>query len=186
MPVTVAARAQKQVAFLTKPRVKGRLIYRTQPGNRDNPQMLFRFVNDKANGLGDPLPAGGVALFQQAGRQRMLVGEASIPDKTTDEEVDLVFGEASNVTSTDAWDPAFEQRSGGRAAKGRDFEDRILTVKNANPFAINFEAEFGTTEDADFSRFSGRMVKRPGKTVWVVTVPANREAVLRYRATDRE
>jgi hypothetical protein len=186
MPVTVAARAQKQVAFLTKPRVKGRLIYRVRPGDRDSPDMLFRFKNDKANGLGEPLPAGGVALFQQAAGQRMLVGEASIPDKTIDEEVDLVFGDASNVISADTWDPAFERRRGGRVAKGGDVEDRILTVTNANPVPVNFEAEFGTTEDKDFSRFSGRMVKRPGKTVWVVTVPANGEATLKYRAIDRE
>lgn len=182
MPVTVAARAQKQVAFLSKPRVKGRLIYRTQPGNRDNPQMLFRFVNNKANGLGEPLPAGGVALFQQAAGQRMLVGEASIPDKTTDEEVDLVFGEASNVTVNEQ----NEDDKYGEDAKGHDWEDRILTVKNANPVPVNFEAEFGSTEDEDFSRFSGKIVKRPGKAVWVVTVPANGEATLRYRATERE
>lgn len=183
MPVTVAARAQKQIAFLTKPRVKGRLVYRTRPGAREDPEMLFRFINDKANGLGEPLPAGGVALFQRAAGQQMLVGEASIPDKTLDEEVDLVFGGATNVTSSDDRD---ENGKDGTDPEGRDWADRIMTVKNANPMPIAFEAEFGTDEGETFSRFSGRIDKRPGKDVWVVTVPANGTVTLRYRATDRE
>lgn len=183
MPVTVAARAQKQVAFLTKPRVKGRIVYRTRPGGRENPEMLFRFMNDKANGLGEPLPAGGVALFQRAAGQQMLVGEASIPDKTLDEEVDLVFAGASNVTSSDEQDDNGKE---GTDANGRDWADRIMTVKNANPMPIAFEAEFGTDEGETFSRFSGKIEKRPGKDVWVVTVPANGSAALRYRTTDRE
>ena len=61
-----------------------------------------------------------------------------------------------------------------------------MTVKNANPVPVNFEAEFGNNEDESFSRFSGKIVKRPGKSVWVVIVPANGEATLKYRATDKE
>jgi hypothetical protein len=180
-PVTVAARAQKQVAFLTKSRVKGAMLYRVRSTeDLTTPQMLFRFKNTKANGLGEALPAGKVALFQQAAGQRMLVGEASITDKTIDEDVDLVFGEASNVTVDE------DTGQNGTDAKKRDWEDRVLTVRNANPTPIRFEAEFATNDIADFSRFTAKLEKRPGKTVWVVTVPANGEAVLRYRATDQE
>ena len=184
MPATVAARAQKQVAFLTKPRVKGRLLYRVRSGGFDDrPNLLFRFKNDKTSGLGEPLPAGRVALFQQTAGQRMLVGEASIADKTTDEDVDLVFGNASNVTSDDTWP---DDGKDGKDAKGHRWEDRQLTVSNANPHPISFEAEFLTSDDEDYGRFSAKLVKRPGKSVWVVTVPANGTAELRYRATERE
>ncbi len=184
MPVTVAARAQKQVAFLIKPRVKGRMIYRVQSANDlERPQLLFRFKNDKASGLGEPLPAGNVALFQQAAGQRTLVGEASIADKTNDEDVDLIFGTESNVTVDDS--PPDDGRD-GKDAKGHRWIDRALTVSNANPHPVNFEAEFATADNRDYGRFSGKTVKRPGKAVWAVTVPANGTAELRYRATDRE
>jgi hypothetical protein len=181
MTVTVAARAQKQVAFLVKPRVKGTMIYRAQYANDrgnglDTVDQLFRIKNSKVNGLGEPLPAGKVALFQQAGGARMLVGEASIADKAVDEDVDLRFGGASNVTS--------EQRT---EARGKGWAEERLTIRNANPVPIRFEAEFPAADaDKAFSKFSGKMIARPGKLVWTVTVPANGTSKLDWRETERD
>ena len=170
VPVTVAARSQKQVAFLRKPRIKGRLLYRTRVhgGSADDPQMLFRFRNAKREGAGDPLPAGKVAMFQPFGGERLLVGEGDLPDKATDEEVDIVFGEAANVT--------VEADEDGREDGSADV---ILTVRNANPQAIAFEAEFPSDRRLEGS--SARLVRRPGKQVWAVGVPPNGTSVLRYR-----
>lgn len=178
MPVTVAARAQKQVAFLAKPNVKGAMIYRARYANDlESPEMLFRFKNSKANGLGEPLPAGKVALFQQGNDQRFLVGEASIADKANDEEVDLVFGSASNVTT------AAEDGE----AEGKNWESKRLKVSNANPTPIRFEAEFPVADESmAFSKFSGKMLARPGKLVWAVTVPANGTATLDWRETEKD
>ena len=182
MAVTVAARAQKQVAFLVKPRVKGAMIYRLKWGRSEwssglrSLDLLFRFKNSKANGLGEPLPAGKVALFQQGGEQRFLVGEASIADKTNDEDVDLVFGSASNVTA--------DQLTQSRGDKWRV---ERLTVSNANPTPIRFEAEFPVADESTaFSKFTGKMLARPGKLVWTVTVPANGTAKLDWRETDKD
>ena len=100
VPVTVAARSQKQVAFLQKERVTGTLLYRSRIDYVDAqpPQMLFRFRNRKADGLGDPLPAGKAVVYQDSELGRMVVGEASLPDKAVDEEVEVTFGEPANVT----------------------------------------------------------------------------------------
>lgn len=176
MPVTVAARAQKQVAFLIKPRVKGSMIYRAQFANDlETVQMLFRFKNAQANGLGEPLPAGKVALFQQAAGQRLLVGEASLADKAVDEDVDLIFGKASIVTA--------DQRTVNRA---EDWAQEALTIRNANPVPIRFEAEFPLAdEDTAFTRFSEKLLTRAGKRVWTATVPANGSAVLQWREASK-
>ncbi len=178
MPVTVAARAQKQVAFLVKPRVKGAMLYRVQyVKDLEEPEMLFRFKNSKANGLGEPLPAGKVALFQQGGDQRFLVGEASIADKANEEDVDLVFGSSSNVTV----------ESGDGEAGGKNWESKQLKVRNANPTPIRFEAEFPVADESiAFSKFTGKMLARPGKLVWTVTVPANGTSTLDWRETEKE
>ncbi|MFM9851361.1 MAG: DUF4139 domain-containing protein [Sphingomonadaceae bacterium] len=178
-PTTVAARAQKQVAFLSKPKVKGKIIYRSRIYGEDasDMEMLFRFKNDKGSGLGEPLPTGKVAVFQQTSGRRMLVGETQIADKTVNEEVDFVFGEASNVTieSEDA------------KTSGDNWNDRMLTVRNANPVAVNVEVEFSNDQrDRRISGVSKRLVARPGKQVWVVTVPANGSSVFRYRDTEVE
>jgi hypothetical protein len=174
-PVTVAARSQKQVAFLSKPKVKGKMLYRVsmQYGDPGDVELLFRFHNTVENGIGEPLPAGRVALFQDAAGRRMLVGEARIDDKTLNEDVDLVFGEASNVTVEDV-----EIRDGGR------WEECRLTVRNANPFPIQFEAEFQNDENTSYGQFSGKILKRRGKLVWVATIGANGTAILDYRKSD--
>ncbi len=178
MAVTVAARAQKQVAFLVKPRVRGAVIYRVKYTEYlETAEMLFRFKNSKANGLGEPLPAGKVALFQRGDDQRFLVGEASIADKANDEDVDLIFGSASNVTV----------EIGDGADDGKNWESKRLTVSNANPTPVNFEAEFPLAdEDTAFGKFSSKMLARPGKLVWTVTVPANGAASLDWRETEKE
>jgi hypothetical protein len=177
MPVTVAARAQKQVAFLVKPKVKGTLLYRARYAyGLDTVEQLFRVKNTKANGLGEALPAGKFALFQEAAQMRMLLGEASLADKAVDEDVDLVFGSGSNVTT--------EFVDG--TAKGKNWQSKRLKVSNANPSPIRFEAEFPAADTGtNFGSFNGKMISKPGKLVWVVTVPANSTVTLNWRETEK-
>ncbi len=175
VPVTVAAQSQKQVAFLQKPKIKGRMIYRSRVDYAaEEVEMLYRFKNDKKSGAGDPLPAGQVALFQNGVHGRMLIGETTIYDKTIDEEVELVFGEASNVS--------VESEDG--KASGKKWEDRTITVSNANPFPIEFEAEFVRDDSYKLARFSSKIIERRGKRIWAVRVAANAKATLTYRRSE--
>lgn len=176
VPVTVAARSQKQVAFLAGKRAKGELVYRARVGwgEPDDPELLFRFRNTRAAGLGDPLPAGKVVLYQDGARGRQLVGESDLADKTTDEEVELVFGEAPSVrVETDEE----EVKGGARYA---------VTVRNANPFAIRFEFEFTGLDRRTVEGASGKLTAKPGKRVLAVRLPANGAQVLRYTRRDVE
>jgi len=176
VPVTVAARSQKQVAFLVRDRVKGMLVYRArmEGGSPGDPQMLFRFHNRKADGLGDPLPAGKAVLYQASPWGRMYVGEATAADKAVDEEVEWVFGEASNLTLDDdeQWD------RGGKTAR------HSVTVRNANPFPVHFEMEYPRNSDRVYSGFGARLLDKPGKRVWAMNVPANGAVELRFRSTE--
>jgi hypothetical protein len=175
VPVTVAAQSQKQVAFLQKARIKGRMIYRTRVYyDAEKVEMLYRFKNDEKSGAGDPLPAGQVALFQNGAAGRMLIGETQISDKAKDEEVELVFGEASNVS--------VESEDADRY--GKNWEGQTITVSNANPFPIDFEAEFEREDDYKLSRFDGKLIQRSGRQVWSVKIPANSSEKLSYRRTE--
>ena len=178
VPVTVAARSQKQVAFLVKDEVKGELLYRAgvNYGEPEGPQMLFRFKNRKTDGAGDPLPAGKAVLYQDARPGRMFVGEASLPDKATDEEVELAFGQPSNVTV----ETTNEALPGGKVTA------YASTIRNANPFPIRFEVEFQKGTDRLFGDISGTVVDKPAKRVWTATIPANNSVKLTYRATDAD
>jgi hypothetical protein len=175
-PVTVAAQSQKQVAFLVKPEVKGEMIYRSQifGESSDDVQMLYRVQNKAEAGLGEALPSGQVALFQTVGGRRMLVGESQLADKAVGEEVEFVFAEANNVS--------VEIEDSGKS--GKTWEEDILTVSNANPFPIIYEAEFRNGEDRRYERFGARLIEKRGKKIWRVTVAGNGESKLSYRQVE--
>ncbi len=176
-PVTVAAQSQKQVAFLKKQSVKGEMIYRAKVNGdyADEVEMLFRVQNKKESGLGEALPAGKMAFFQTAASRRMLVGESQILDKAVGEEVEFTFATASNV-SVEIEDKA----------SGKKWDDYALTVSNANPFPITFESEFTDEYSQRHGKFTGKVTRKRGKTIWQVTVPANNKLELGYRVSEIE
>ena len=171
VPVTVAARAQKQVAFLDKPAIKGALVYRSIVAwnEPEDPQLLFRFTNRKEAGLGEPFPAGKAILYQDSPQGRQLVGESSVTDKTTGEEVELVFGAATGVTVETS-----DQAEGRRTR-------HTLTLRNANPFPVQFELEFRNPIDARYSALPRPLLSKPGKQVWQTVLAPNSTRTVSYR-----
>lgn len=175
VPVTVAARSQKQVAFLADKRVSGSLVYRARArwDFVEDPEQLFRFRNTRQAGLGVPLPAGKVILYQHSPFGRQLVGETSVADKTTEEEVELVLGPAQNVTiETD--EVALER--GVR---------QDLIVRNANPFPVVFELAFENDPDIVVRPPPGKLVTRPGRRAWTTTLAPASERRISYSAWPR-
>ncbi|HEV7660965.1 MAG TPA: hypothetical protein VGO55_14090 [Allosphingosinicella sp.] len=174
-PVTVAANSQKQVAFLEQPAVRVQLVYRNRldsgdAGNQDAPKRLLVTRNRTAEGLGIPLPAGTIQLFDAAGGGRpILIGEGSIPDRAVDEDVEIEMGEATGLIAVDE-----------ETGSGRDWEDHVLTVTNDQPVPVRYEAEFDVGDGERF-RPRERLGRRNGRPLWAVTVPANGSATLRYR-----
>lgn len=177
-PTTVAAKSQKQVALLSKDAVPVSIVYLSEISfsGAPQPRIVLRAINKTDKGLGLPLPAGPVALFERQangdGRTReLLIGESSTADKAIGEEVEIKFGGASNVT--------LEHRALEPDGRKRPFE---LTVRNANPFPIRFEGDFDI-DPALMGRLSQRLARKNGRNLWAVTVPANGSSVLRYRVT---
>lgn len=176
--VTVAAQSQKQVAFLSKPAVSGEIIYRSRITSETFDdgvvQLIYRMQNKVQAGLGEPLPAGQVALFQTIQSQRMLVGQAQLADKAVGEEVELEFASAHNVS--------VEINENDK--QGKQWQGAVLTVANANPFIVTYEAEFANDEAQRFEKFNARLRERKGRKVWRVDVPANGERKLEFRVVD--
>lgn len=82
--------------------------------------------------------------------------------------------EASGVDDDEEWD------------KDRKTARHIVTVRNANPFPVRFEMEYPLDSDRIYSGFGGRVVEKPGKRVWTMTVPANKAVQLRFKSADRD
>jgi len=167
--VSVAANSQKQVAMISQDGVRVATAFRQRidPGNHGFDQPATRTLvtrNRTAEGLGLPLPAGGVALFASYRGRPVLLGEGSLDDLAIGEDVEIGFGAASGVCG----------RLTGVTA-GR-YE---LTVTNHGPAAILYEAEFDT--EGSRVKADTRLGKRDGRPLWAVTVPANGTRTLRYR-----
>jgi hypothetical protein len=168
---TVAGKAQKQVAMLAKDAVPVRIVYASDIGfgGAEQPQILLRAQNKESDGLGLPLPAGPVALFERQGERSLLIDESSTDDKAVGEEVEVKFPATANVT--------LELKQQQPKPRRYAFE---LIVRNANPFPVQFEGEF----DIDPTLMRGpsaKLGKKDGRNLWAVTVPANGSQTLTYK-----
>lgn len=172
-PTTVAAKAQKQVALMDKAGVRLRPVYVTEiyDTQMQPMQLQLRGENKVSSGLGLPLPAGPVALFEETRVRPILIGEASVDDIPIGEDVKLRVetgpGVNAELTVTDSKDGAARLR---------------LSVTNANPWPVDYEAVLTRAGGDRVNRASGRLVREDGETLWRTRVPANGNATLTYRS----
>jgi len=101
MRVTVAAQSQKQVAMIVQPEARFDRIYRAHvaTGNATPQPMpfLLRSTNSSEKGLGVPLPAGGLSLFETVAGRRLLAGRDDVADLAVGEAVELELGRSPDV-----------------------------------------------------------------------------------------
>jgi hypothetical protein len=173
-PVTLAARSQKQVAFMNRQQVRIRFAYR----QRFEPYLAFmpqqqapvRFMltrNREAEGLGEPLPAGRLVLFGQGPGRPIVLGAGALADRAVGEDVEVPLGPSPGVLT------AFRILS-----RRNDIGQFELVVSNDRPQPVAFEGELYFSN----VRANARLGRRNGYPLWNVTVPANGRAVLCFRA----
>lgn len=167
--VTVAAQAQKQVAMIDQSDAAFDRIYSVNAasGSQDYQSMpfLLRGKNSKDKGLGLPLPAGSVAIFEEVAQRELLVGNADLADLAVDERVELPIGQSPDVKWRLTKVSENKKRQGWR-----------VDLTNARPFPVN--AEILIPYD---------LIDRPpgmerGRGGWVlpVAVPENGTATASY------
>lgn len=171
MQVTVAANQQKQVALLVKDRVPFDRVYEGEAwvGETIESQgvpLTLRMKNSKARGLGDPLPSGGITLFEEVRGQKLLAGRSDLRDHAVEEEVEFRLEQSGLVR--------MEQT---KSADGKV----TLTLTNANPFPARAEIAVGTDNDGDLRSPSVRLKRKDGQQTWFATVPANGSATMTYK-----
>ncbi|HEX8063860.1 MAG TPA: hypothetical protein VF535_11665 [Allosphingosinicella sp.] len=193
-PVTVAAKAQKQIALLTRERVPFRSLYGYSLGARGSldeaepAQLLVRMKNTRAEGLGLPLPTGGVALFEEAGGRPMLVGEGSLADTAVGQDVELAVGESADVRILQRMGPA-RPRHGAKAKAEDDGEDDYhrkgtrryeVEVGNATSRPAEVEVVLRVFAGETLRRPSAALEMKNGRRMWRAHVPANGRSLLTY------
>jgi hypothetical protein len=102
---TIAANQQKQVGFVEATGVAARKAYEYQTdgfGSADAPQhvpSVLKFSNDRATGLGAPLPAGSVRVYMRdASKALKFIGANDIGHTPQGSDLSLPLGDAFDVT----------------------------------------------------------------------------------------
>ncbi|WP_120715830.1 DUF4139 domain-containing protein [Tsuneonella amylolytica] len=180
--VDLAAKSQKQVAFLDEDAVTGRLLYAGECGPwavTDEPQpagILLATVNDRAHGLGRALPTGGLTVFESTPEGELLVGEQRLRDYADGQDVELEIGTSAQVyLSCARADPERERKPGERVAM-----QAIAT--NANRSPVRVRVQLGGSA-AHIAGLRGVTVKDGARIVEVV-VPAGGRRTLEWTIID--
>jgi hypothetical protein len=162
---TVAARSQKQVAMLVRDGVAFETLYVSKDvADEGAPVLTLRARNTAAQGLGVPLPAGSVAVFEGG----QLIGEGDLDDRAIGEEVEIGFGEIASV-SIDLDDEQLDKRR-------RRYR---LVVSNDRAVPIRYEGRI-TLADGERISSKTRLARTADFATWTTTVPANGRATLDY------
>jgi hypothetical protein len=193
-PTTVAANQAKQVSLLERPEVRfARLciadLWASGEQTAAPAAILLRARNDKAGGLGLPLPSGRVAVFS-AGRG-LLLGEADLHDTAEGEDVELHLGTSPDVQVTQrrlayhADAPEIAQLAPQillALRHGRTVEEVEIDSARAAPTAFELRLQTGgaaTVVDADQP-----MGTKDGRPMFRLTIPAGGRVFVRYVVKD--
>ena len=144
------------------------------------PNLIVRFENTRAQGLGEPLPSGVVRAFERYGGRDVFAGEAEIADRPVGLPVELVLGRALNVMLEVTTDPS---RDGGRVVATT--EHRIVNNKSV---PIDLEIRHGVEgwyTDVEVDSTSRPMRRKYGDLAWRFAVPPGEEQ-LSYRLSALE
>lgn len=187
-PTTVANNQTKQVAFLEAASVEAEKAYSFESwGFRtnerpENAAVHIRFGNDKASGLGQPLPKGVFRIYGKDDKERpQFLGEDRIGHSAENAEIDLHVGDAFDVTVK----PTrlnFEVIS--KLERSQTYEaEQLYTLKNARDNAVVVELnQKGLDGTWRILEESQPHEKTSANTaLWRVEVPAKGEAELRFK-----
>jgi len=177
--VTVSAQGLKQVAFLDRNAVRGRLLYQAicTPEDYDRfataTRLLFATVNDDEHGLGVALPSGNVAFFEPTAAGDLLVASPSMRDHAEGQDVELALGDSSQV---------FNQCT-VPARRAGDDEDRWspmrMVLTNANDAPVTVRVQVGSPAHWTVRGLRTRL--KDGQRIAEVSVPPNGERVVEWQ-----
>ncbi len=169
MRVTVAAQSQKQVAMIVQPDARFDRVYRAnvatgQATPRPMP-FLLRSTNTREQGLGVPLPAGSLSLFETVASRRLLAGRDDVADLAVGEAVELKLGSSPDVQWTLT-----------RVKETKDRQEWRVDITNARNVPVTAQI----IVPHDLADKPAGIERGPGGWVLPLEVPDNGTATLSY------
>ncbi|MGD9810832.1 MAG: DUF4139 domain-containing protein [Sphingobium sp.] len=178
IPVDVVPNGQKQVALLDRKSVPFRHIYTASvaPWSDESEgafDIVLRAKNEKGEGLGVPLPAGGIVTMQREHGEEMLLADGDMADKGVGEKVEIGAGTSDQL-----------RYSLKTLSTGKDGRNVRIILTNALDFDAPVEVRlprFGNFR----LRTSQKVATQGNESVISLTVPANGERRIDLDYTER-
>jgi hypothetical protein len=155
--------------------------YRTmaQPGApvKDPVQVFYKFKNEEKSGLGMPLPAGTIRVYQQDSRGGSLfAGEDHIDHTPKDEEISLYIGNAFDIV-------AERKQTDYRKLSDRLYEfEYEITLRNHKGLPVSVEVNEPIGGDWEMINSTYKFAKTAAFAAqFDVPVDKNGSSVLKYR-----
>jgi len=185
-PVTLTDRETKQIVLLTAQSVAVRKTYRfdslvnAQPGADEigplNATVTLEMENKADSGLGQPLPAGTVRVYEAAPGGNIFAGEDTIRHTAEGERIELALGTAFDVTG-EAKRTVVERISNRSYETGQE-----ITLRNAKDAPVDVQVVGHMPRGWRMLQESAtHTAETASKIVWTVRVPGKGEASLSYR-----
>lgn len=175
VPVDVLPNAQKQVLLLRKDHVPFTRYYGMTLGiedTTDGSRALYQFLrmqNKAKEGLGLPMPAGGIVVMQARGDADLLLGQSLMLNRAVGEKFEVDAGQSDQVR--------IEQTELQEEGKARRFR---VTLTNALDRPAPVEITLQGLENYGSVKFSAKLTAKGADRLWALTVPANGTASLEY------
>lgn len=183
--VNVSAQSLKQVAFLNRQNIEGRLLYENDcdpwtsfgPDRRFyNSDLLLVTKNEEEKGLGIALPQGEMAIFEPSAFGLQLVGETDLRDYARGQDLELSIGDSAQVTyqcgRTSELDPE---------DAGKKWSQMALEIRNANPHPVSVRVLLGRPGEYEYRIRGFRTRVKDGYEIFEVTAPANDTLEIEWR-----
>jgi hypothetical protein len=179
-PTTVASRQTKQVMFLDQKAVPFERLYAYRfdwdeydEEEKPAPTVVLRLRNEKAAGLGKPLPSGGVAVLEpSAAGAPVLAGQWRVKDTPVGLPVELELGRAMDVSVEVS---VVEDSS----SLNKSIGEIEVTFSNDKPIPITIE--YRQAQPYIVSRASRRPGRKNGDAIWRLKLDPGESQTLRYR-----
>lgn len=181
-PVTVAARQTKQIQFLYRPDVSFERIYQYSVygdavDRNQRTEIVLHLHNRTEDGLGKPLPAGGVSVFETTpDGSPVFAGEDAIGDMAENLPIEVKTGRAMDVPI----EARVTERTTTGSGRGRNMQEKVeITVENRKSVPIVFEIRQSALDEMHIDS-DEHFESESGFAVWRFHLAPGERETLRY------
>jgi hypothetical protein len=180
-PATLRDRETQALAMYDPRPIKVAARYLYRGGDAAGVKAQLMIVNDRASGMGMPLPAGRVRFYEQdADGSLQFTGETHIIHTPEDEKLTLDVGTAFDLV-------AERRETSNRRISDHEREYQVeVKLRNRKPTNVQIVVEENAGGDVEITQKSHEFVRKDANTLqFTVAVPAGKEVLVRYTARQR-